>query len=167
MKKSNMINLTKCLLYTVLALFLVGTLVNCGGNSSGPSQVQAPKTLIQDYVAKHKTMVDLSLVDFYVTDEQPRVAADIKKIIGEREATGELDKLQNATFDFTNLQIAVVGEKEDYINDRPIKIIEVSVSGSYIMNQAENATTINADETVILGMVNSNWKVTERIHPWI
>ena len=165
---SKMIKFAKGLLYTVLALFLVAAIVNCGGgSSSGPAQVQAPKSLIQDYVAKHGTMVDLSLVDFYVSDEQPRIAADIKRIIGEKEATGELDKLQNATFDFTNLKIAVVGEKEDYINDRAIKIIEVSVSGSYIMNQAEKATIINADETVILGMVNSNWKVTERIHPWI
>jgi len=165
-KKSNMINLTKGLLYTVLALFLVGTMINCGGSSSGPAQVQAPKALIQDYVSKHGIMVDTSLVDIYVADEQPKVAADIKRIINEKTATGELERLQDATFDFTNLQIAVVGEKEDYIDDQPTKLIKVSVSGSYIMKQADNATTIPADETVILGMVNSHWKVTEKINPW-
>ncbi|MEN8231202.1 MAG: hypothetical protein ABFR35_00810 [Thermodesulfobacteriota bacterium] len=166
MKKSNRINLTKGLLYTVLALFLVGTMINCGGGSSGPAQVQAPKALIQDYVSKHGIMVDTSLVDIYVADEQPKVAADIKRTINEKTATGELERLQDATFDFTNLQIAVVGEKEDYINDQPTKLIKISVSGSYIMKQADNATTIPTDETVILGMVNNHWKVTERINPW-
>jgi hypothetical protein len=165
-KKSNMINLTKGLLYTVLALFLVGTLVNCGGSSSGPAQVQAPKALIQDYVAKHGTMVDATLASLYVNDEQPKVAADIKRIIGEKEVTGELEKLQHATFDFTNLQIAVVGQKEDYVDDQPTKLIKVSVSGSYIMNQAADSTTISANETIIFAKVNKSWKVTERINPW-
>jgi hypothetical protein len=112
-KKSNTINLTKGLLYTVLALFLVGTMINCGGSSSGPAQVQAPKALIQDYISKHGIMVDASLVDIYVTDEQPRVAATVKRIIDEKKSTGELEDLQHATFDFSNLQIAVVGEKEE------------------------------------------------------
>ncbi len=166
MEKSNTINLTKGLLYTVLALFLVGTMISCGGSSSGPVQAQAPKELIQEFISKHGIMVDTSLVDIYVTDEQPKVAADVKKTINEKTATGELERLQDATFDFTNLQITVVGEKEDYVEDTPTKLIMVSVSGSYIMKQDENSTTIAADETVVLGMVNKHWKVTERINPW-
>ena len=166
MKKSNTMNFTKGLLYTVLGMFLVGTMVSCGGSSSAPVQVQATKALIQDYIAMHGIMVDTSLVDFYLTGEQPKVAADIKRTIEAKEGAGELDKLQNATFDFTNLQIAVVGEKEDYIEDQPTKLIKVSVTGSYIMNQAADSTTITADETVILGMVKNVWKVTERINPW-
>jgi hypothetical protein len=165
-KKSNMINLTKGLMYIVLALFLVGTMINCGGSSSGPSQVQAPKALIQDYIAKHGTMVDATLAGLYLKDEQPKVAADIKRTIGEKTASGELEKLQHATFDFTNLQITVVGEKEDYIDDQPTKLIKVNVSGSYIMNQAAESTTISAHETIILGMVNKHWQVTEKVNPW-
>ena len=166
MKKSNMINLTKGFLYTVLALFLVGTMINCGGSSSSPAQVQAPKALIQDYIAMHGTMVDTSLVNFYVQDEKPRMAAAVKKTIDEKKAAGELETLQQATFDFTNLQIAVVGEKEEYIDDQPTKLVKVSVTGSYKMKQAENSTTIPADETIIFGIVNKNWKVTEKINPW-
>ena len=166
MKKSNMINLTKGLMYTVLALFLVGTMINCGGSSSAPAQVQAPKALIQDYIAKHGTMVDSSLAGFYVNDEQPKVAADIKRTISEKTASGELEKLQHATFDFTNLQITVVGQKEDYVDDQPTKLIKVSVSGSYIMNQAAESTTISAHETIIFAKVNKGWKVTEKINPW-
>ena len=159
-------NFTKGLLYTVLGMFLVGTMVSCGGSSSAPVQVQAPKALIQEYIAMHSIMVDTSLVDFYLTGEQPKMAAAIKKTIEAKERTGELEKLQNATFDFTNLQIAVVGEKDDYIEDQPTKLIKVYVTGSYIMNQAADSTTITADETVILGMVRDTWKVTEKINPW-
>jgi hypothetical protein len=161
-----MINLTKGLMYTVLALFLVGIMINCGGSSSTPAQVQAPKALIQDYIAKHGTMVDSSLASLYLNDEQPKVAADIKRTISEKTATGELEKLQHATFDFTNLQITVVGQKEDYVDDQPTKLIKVSVSGSYIMKQAADSTTISANETIILAKVNKNWKVTEKVNPW-
>jgi len=166
-KMSNTVKITKVLLYSILALFLVGTIINCGGGaSSAPAQVQAPKALIQDYIAKHGTMVDDSLVDFYVAAEQPTVAAAIQRSIDEKKAAGELQGLQQATFDFSNLQIAVVGEKEAYINDEPKKVIKVSVSGSYIMKQENGSTTIPANDTIILEMVNNNWKVTERINPW-
>ena len=99
----------------------------------GLSQVQAPKALIQDFVAKHGIMVDTSLVDFYVADEQPTVAAAVQKAIDEKKAAGELQKLQNATFDFSNMKIAVVGEKEVFVHDEPTKVFKVSVSGSYSM----------------------------------
>ena len=118
MEKSDTVKFTKVFMYSVLALFLVGSIINCGGGSStGSAQVQAPTILIQDFIAKHETMVDKSLVDFYVTDEQPFVAAAVDRRIGEEKVAGELDKLQHATFDFSNFQIAVVGEKEAYIND--------------------------------------------------
>lgn len=167
MKTSRVLNGTKVLLYAIMVLILAGGIINCGGgSSSGPAQVQAPKALIQDFIAKHGIMVDSSLVNFYVADEQPTVAAAVQKAIDEKMAAGELDKLQKATFDFSNLQIAVVGEKDAYVNDQPSKIIKVSVSGSYIMNQEDKNVTIPADETIILEMVNNSWKVTERNNPW-
>ena len=167
MKTSRALNGTKVLLYALLALILAGGIINCGGGTSaGPAQVQAPKALIQDYIAKHGIMVDSSLVKFYVADEQPTVAAAVQKAIDEKTASGELEKLQQATFDFSNLQIAVVGEKDAYVNDQPSKVIKVSVSGSYIMTQEDNNMTIPTDETIILEMVNNTWKVTERNNPW-
>ena len=167
MSKSNSKIFIRILFYSILTLFFVGSIINCGGgSSSGPSKVQAPKTLIQNFIAKHETMIDKSLVDFYVADEQPLVAAAIKRTIEEKTASGELNKLQQATFDFTNLQIAVVGEKEAYINDEPKKTIQVSVSGSYIMKQENGNKTISANDNIVLQYVNNNWKVTEKINPW-
>ena len=111
-------------------------------------------------------MVDASLVDYYFAAEQPTVAAAIQKAIDEKWAAGELEKLQNTAFDFSNLQIAVVGEKEEYVDDQPTKLIKVSVSGSYIMKQDNSEQTITANDTIILGMVDNTWKVTEKINPW-
>jgi len=164
-KKSSTINVTSWLTHSIVALFLVGSIINCGG-SSGPSQVELPKTLIQNFIAKHKIMVDDALVEFYVADEQPTVAAAVRKAIDEKKAAGELQKLQQATFDFSNLQIALVGEKEAYVNDQPTKLIKVSVSGSYIMKNENDDMTITANDTIILEMVNNTWKVTEKVNPW-
>jgi hypothetical protein len=139
-KKSNTVKFTKGLLYLILALFLVGSIINCGGgSSSGPVQVQAPKAFI---------------------------AAAIKRTIEEKKAAGELENLQSATFDFSNLQIAVVGEKEDYVDDQPTKLVKVSVSGSYMIKQESSTKTIQADETIIFATVGNTWKVTEKVNPW-
>jgi len=166
-KKSRVLNGKGILLYAIAALILMGGIINCGGGTTaGPTQVEAPKALIQDFIAKHDFMVDDSLVNYYVADEQPTVAAAVQKTIDEKKASGELEKLQQASFDFSNLQIAVVGEKDAYVNDQPTKVIKVSVSGSYIMKQENNTETIPADKTIILEMVNNTWKVTERVNPW-
>ena len=168
MKESNSSSMSRIFLYGIMALFLAGSIINCGGggSSSGPAQVQAPTALIQDYVAKHGTMVDTSLADFYVSDERPLVVAAIKRTIDEKKASGELDKLQQATFDFSNLQIAVVGEKEDYVDDAPTKLFKVSVSGSYMIKQESDTQTIQANETIIFANVGNTWKVTEKVNPW-
>lgn len=163
---SNTVKFTKFLLFSVLALFLAGSLVNCGGGSSTPVQVEAPKALIQDFVAKHDNMVDKSLVNFYVADEQPTVAAAVDRAIDEKQAAGELEKLQKASFDFSNLKIAVVDAKEVYVHDEPTTVMKVSVSGSYNMTHENDTATIPADKTIILEMVNKQWKVTEKVNPW-
>ena len=167
-KKSSTNKLVRGLMYSVLALFLAGIVINCGGggSSSAPIQAQAPTSLIQDFIAKYHTMVDASLVNYYVADEQPTVAAAVQKAIEEKKTAGELEKLLEATFDFSNLKIAVTGEKEAFIHDEPVKVIKVSVSGSYIMKQENGSTTIPAEKTIILEMVDNDWKVTEKVNPW-
>jgi hypothetical protein len=166
-KTSRVLNGTKVVLYAIVALILAGGVINCGGSSSsGPVQVKAPMTFIQDFIAKYDTMVDSSLVDFYVADEQPNVAAAVQKAIDEKTASGELEKLKQASFDFSNLKIAVADEKEVYVHDEPAKVIKVTVSGSYNMKQENNTETIPAEKTIILQMVGNQWKVTEKVNPW-
>ena len=163
---SNTKNFTRFLLYTILALFVAGGILNCSGSSSGPVQVQAPKDMIQDFIAKHVTMVDKALVNYYLPEEQPMIAAAVNKTIEEKKDSGELETLQNAAFDFSNLKVEVVGEKEATYRDMPTKAIKVSVSGSYDMKQEGNTKTIAADQTIILQMVGNSWKVTEKADPF-
>ena len=168
MKTKSTFNTLRKIFFAALVPFLAVSLVNCGGGSSaGPvAQVKAPTTLIQDFIAKHTTMVDSSLVDLYVKDEQPTVEAAVNRTIGEKKETGELEKLQHLQFDFSNLQITVVGQKEGYINDRPRKLMKVSVSGSYVMKQENEAKTIPANDSIVLEMVDNSWKVTEKVDPF-
>jgi hypothetical protein len=167
MKESSTVNILRKIFFAGLVLFLAVSLVNCGGgSSSGPAQVKAPTALIQDFIAKHTTMVDTSLVDYYVEDEQPTVAAAVNRTIDEKKETGELEKLQQMQFDFSNLQIRVVGQKEGYINDRPRKLMKVSVSGSYVMKQENGAKTVPANDSIVLEMVDNSWKVTEKVDPF-
>ena len=166
MKTRSKLSIVKVLLTAVLAMFLAGSLVNCGGSKSSPALVKAPVDFIKDFIAKHETMIDTSLVNFYVKDEQAIVEAQINKTIDEKKEAGVLEKLQNLQFDFSNLQIKVVDQKEEYIADMPRKMIKVAVTGSYVMKQADEAKTVSADDTIILEMVDNSWKVTEKVNPW-
>ena len=143
-------------------LFLFGT-VNCGGNKSAS---QPPKKLIQDFIAKHQTMVDTSLVNYYVQQERKDVAKRVQNSISAKKAEGTLESMQEATFDFSDLKLTLIGEKEDYFNDELKTFIRVAVKGSYIMQQQNSSQTIPADETIILEKVGDGWKVTEDINPW-
>lgn len=147
-----------------VALFLLIGTINCGGSSSGPTV--APKAFLHDFIAKHETMVDDSLVEFYIQEEQAQVAELINTSINSLKAQGTLESMQQATFDFTALQLNVVGEKEKYIDDEPKTFMKVAVKGSYTMNQKDTSKTISADQIIILEMVGRNWKVTETINPW-
>ena len=153
---------------SIVTLFLAGALINCGGggSSSQPAaQVKAPIDLIKDFIAKQTTMVDKALANFYTPDEQPTIAAEVEKNI-ETKSAAELEKLKNTTFDFTNVKIAVVGEKETTYQYATTKIIKVAVNGSLVMKQEGAAKEIPADQTIILEMVDNSWKVTENKDPW-
>lgn len=106
-------------------LFLFGT-VSCGGNKSAG---QPPETFIQDFIAKHETMVDASLVNYYVEEERKEVAERIRNSISAKKAEGTLESMQKATFDFSDLKLKVMGEKEDYFNDELKTFIKVAVKG--------------------------------------
>ncbi len=157
-------NFMTSLLATVAILSVLSGIVNCSG--SRHATIQAPQDIIQNYVAKHETMVDNSLVDLYVEEEQAKVANQINQSIAAKEAAGTLDKLRHATFDFSGLALEVVGEKEEYVNDEPKTFIKVQVSGSFILNLEGDSRQIIPENFVILERQNNAWKVTEKINPW-
>ena len=144
-KREKLSNNTRNILYyAIIGIFLSVGIVSCGGSGSGP--VQAPKAFIQDFIAKHQTMVDASLVELYIEEEKAQVAKLVDQSISS--------------------QLEVLGEKEAYVDDEPKTFLKVGVKGSYTMNQKEVSKTIPADKIIILEMVGNNWKVTETINPW-
>jgi len=167
MKMSSTSTSLKKIFFAFLVLFLGVSLVNCGGSSStsATAQVKAPNELIKNFIAKQTTMIDKALANFYTPEEQPTIAAEVEKNI-ETKSPAELEKLKNTTFDFSKVKIAVVGEKETTYRYNDTKIIKVSVNGSLVMNQGGTTKEVPADRTIILEMVDNNWKVTEKNDPW-
>jgi hypothetical protein len=143
-------------------LFLTG-IMNCGG---ARKQAQAPEALIKDYIAKHQTMVDLSLANFYIGKEQEGITGKVNLEIEKRRHEGTLQKMQHASFDFSSLKINLVDQKAEYVDDEPKDFLKVATSGSIIMKTEENSKNIPIDEVIVLEKEGKFWKVTETIHPW-
>lgn len=150
------------LVLTLIALFLFGGFIGCG-SSKRPT---APTALIKDYISKHETMVDPTLVDLYVEVEQSKVAQLIDQSIAARKSEGSLESLQHATFDFTGLTVELLDEKQDYVNDEPKTFIKVATKGSFTMSLDEGSKTIPLDSIVILEKEGADWKITETLNPW-
>ena len=149
----------------LVAVGVIGLLsiTGCGSNNTS---VQLPKDFIQDFIAKHETMVDHSLVYYYVKSDRPEIAEQIDITCRINKSKGSLEILENATFDFSELQIELVDKQEKYVNDEPVVFVKVAIKGSYKMQLPEETRTINANEIIILQMARSEWKVTNTNNPW-
>lgn len=143
-------------------LFLTG-IMNCGRVGE---QAQVPEALIKDYVAKHQTMVDLSLANLYIEKEQKGITEKINLEIERRKQEGTLQKMQHASFDLSRLAINLVDQKVEYVDDEPQDFLKVATSGSIIMKTEEDSKNILIDGVIILENEGNVWKVTETIHPW-
>jgi hypothetical protein len=129
-------------------------------------QAEAPEALIKDYIAKHETMVDLSLANLYVEKEQKSITEKINLEIEKRKHANTLQKTQHASFDFSRLEINLVDQKEEYVDDEPKDFLKVAASGSIVMKTEENSRNMPIDEVIILEKEGKSWKVTETINPW-
>jgi hypothetical protein len=143
-------------------LLLTAAAGGCG--KTAPASI--PDGVIKDYIAKHETMVDTSLASLYVHEEQGTVAEKVSSTITARKTDGTLEDLQSATFDFSGLELQLLGEKDDHINDEIKSFLKVAITGDYIVNIHESVKNITVDETVILEEEGGTWKITEKINPW-
>lgn len=142
--------------------FLVG-LTNCG---MGGKANNLPTEFIQNFIAKHETMTDPSLVYYYVKEERQTIAERVSTSVRIKEAEGTLENLQQATFDFSGLQLKLVGKKEEYINDEPIVFLKVAVKGDLGINLPTEKQIVACDDIIVIEMVRNEWKVTETNNPW-
>jgi len=148
-------------LAATIAVVLLG-LVACGGSK----QAKAPADLIKNYVAKHATMVDKSLAELYVEEEQNEILQAIEKSIAASKEEGTYDNLTRASFDFSKMSIETVGAKDAYVNDEIKDFLKVATKGSVTMTVSDTTQKIPADSVLILEKDGSHWKITEKINPW-
>jgi hypothetical protein len=146
-----------------VSLVCLAIITGCG---SDVASVELPKDFIQDFIAKHETMADKSLVYYYVKSDQPEIAEQIEVACRINKSKGVLEILENATFDFSELQIKIVDKKEEYIDDEPVVFIKVAVKGCFKMQLPEAIKTIDTDDIIVLQMAKSEWKVTNTNNPW-
>lgn len=151
-----------------LILVAVGmfALVNITGCGSSDLSMELPKDFIQDFIAKHETMVDESLVYYYVKSDQPEIAEKIGVSCRINKAKGTLEILENAAFDFSDLDIQLIDKKEVYVDDEPVMFAKVAVKGFYKMQLEKETQKIEADEVIVLQMARNEWKVTQSNNPW-
>jgi hypothetical protein len=148
-------------LAAIIAMLLVG-FVACGGSK----QAQAPADLIKDYLAKNVTMVDKSLAELYVEEEQNAVLEAIEKSITASKEDGSYENLTQASFDFSEMSIETVDNRDAYVNDEIKDFLKVAIKGDISMTISDTIKKIPADTILILEKEGSYWKVTEKINPW-
>ena len=141
-------------------------LVNITGCVSNDLSLELPKDFIREFIAKHETMVDESLVYYYVKSDQPEVAEKIDVSCRINKAKGMYEILENATFDFSELDIQLIDKKEVYLDDEPVMFAKVTVKGSYKMQIEKETQKIEANEVIVLQMARNEWKVSKSNNPW-
>ena len=148
----------KILLTSVLMLILAA------GCTSAPSET--PDKLVLNFIQKHIPMIDQSVSDFYVKEEQSGVIDRVKKFIASKKEKGNFESISTATYDFSKIEVDVLDQKNEYVNDEDVKFMKVAARGSYTKAINGKSESLTEDEIIILESVAGKWKVTEKINPW-
>ncbi len=156
-------HLCKIVIAIVVGILGLGTISACGNNSA---ELEVPQDFIRGFVAKHETMIDQSLVYYYVKEEQQEIAQKIDTAIRINKAKGALEILEQASFDFSGMQIEIIDKKQEYVNDEPVIFVKLALKGQYTMKLPEASKKIKANDIIILQMARNEWKVTENQNPW-
>ena len=148
----------KILITTFLMLILAA------GCTSAPSET--PEKVVLNFVQKHIPMIDLSVADFYVKEEQAGIINRVKQFIALKTVKGDFESLRSATYDFSKIKVNVLDRKEEYIQDEEVDFIKLAASGNYTKTINGKSESLVEDEIIILESVAGQWKVTEKINPW-
>ncbi len=144
----------KILVTTVLMLILAA------GCTSAPSET--PEKFVLNFMQKHIPMIDISVADFYVEEEQKGIIERVKELI----ASSKEKSSSAATYDFSKIKVNVLDQKEEYVHDEAINFTKVAATGSYTKTVDGKSESVIEDEIIILESIAGEWKVTEEINPW-
>ena len=147
----------KMLIFSVLILMWAGC-------TSAPSET--PEKFVLKFIQKHIPLLDQSVADFYVKEEQAGVIDRVKNVIASMKEKGNLESLKTATYDFSKIKIDVLDQKEEYVDDEGVQFLKVAARGSYTKAINGKSESLNEDEIIILESVVGKWKVTEKMNPW-
>jgi hypothetical protein len=148
------------LILLIASVMILLSTVGC--NSATP---MTPETFVLNFIQKHIPMIDISVADFYVKEEQAGIIGRIKaKALNQKQDNSE--SLSAATYDFSNIKVEVIDEKEEYINDEAVDFLKVAANGIYTKTTSGKSESFVEDEVIILESIAGQWKVTEKINPW-
>ena len=147
----------KMLIFSVLILIWAGC-------TSAPSET--PEKFVLNFLQKHIPLLDQSVADFYVKEEQAGIIDRVKNFIASTKEKGNFESLSTATYDFSKIKVDVLDQKEEYVNDEGVQFMKVAARGNYTKAINGKSESLNEDEIIILESVAGKWKVTEKINPW-
>jgi hypothetical protein len=132
-------------------------LVLAAGCSSAPSET--PEKFVLNFIQKHIPMIDISVADFYVKEEQKGIIERVKELTAS-------SKKSAASYDFSKIKVKVLDQREEYVDDEAINFMKLAAKGSYTKTVDGKSESLVEDEIIILESVAGSWKVTEKINPW-
>ena len=135
-------------------------LIWAAGCSSAPSVT--PEKFVLDFIQKHIPMIDLSVADFYVKEEQAGIIVRVQASIASNKAKG----ISATTYDFSKIKIDVLDQKEQYVDDEEVNFLKVAATGNYTKTANGIIESMIEDKIIIIESVAGMWKVTEEINPW-
>ncbi len=145
----------------ILTFLMIGLIAGC---TSAPSM--SPEKFVLNFIEKHIPMIDQSVADFYVKAERPGVIERVKALMASNSAKGTSGSLTAATYDFSNIKVAVLDQKEEFIDDEGVNFVKVAATGDYTKTVNGSSESLQEDEIIILESIAGSWKVTEKINPW-
>ncbi len=155
---SRRITMIKILLASIMMLILAA------GCTSAPSET--PEKFVMNFIEKHIPMIDLTVANFYVKEEQAGIIDSVRKFVALNKEKGNYESLSTATYDFSKIKIDVIDQKEEYIDDQGVIFLEVAAKGNYTKTINGETESFIEDEIIILESIAGKWQVTEQINPW-
>lgn len=151
----------------VLKMLIASVLILIWAASCTSSPSETPEKFILKFLQKQISMIDPTVADYYVKEEQAGIIDRVRKFIASEKEKGNFESLTTATYDLSKIKVDLLDEKEEYINDEAVNFMKVAAKGNYTRVINGKSESLNEDEIIILENVAGKWKVTEKINPWM
>lgn len=143
----------------MLKMFLATLLMIMLAASCTSSPSETPEKFVLNFIQKHIPMIDISVADFYVKEEQKGIIERVKELTAS-------SKKSAAVYDFSKIKVNVLDQKEEYVDDESMNFMKVAAKGSYTKTVDGKSESLVEDEIIIIESVAGAWKVTEKLNPW-